>query len=123
MQREAVQDGALTGTGAQRGYVAYKPSKVFGRALVEVTGRLNDALCELELSSVALASDMDLERWQEYHRAVDQEIQAFRGRMDRLIKLCGYGIRAEYEEAVLVLLGEPGAGENNGQGEGMEAIS
>ena len=123
IQREAVRNGALTGEGVRRGYVAYRPSKVFGRALVEMTGRVNDALCELELSSVAFASDMDLERWQEFHRAADREIQALRRQMDRLIKLCGYGIRAEYEEGVLALAAEPGAGEKDAQGEALEAVS
>ena len=122
-QREAVQVGALTGDAARRGFVAYMPSKVFGRLMFEVTGRLNDALCELEASTIDHVSDLDLERWQEFHRAVDRELEALRRQMDSVIKLCSYGIRAEYEEGLLALTAEPGAGEKDAQGEALEAVS
>ena len=120
-QRQGVELGVLSRAGARRGFVAYMPAKVFGRVMFEVTGRLNDVLCQLEMSTVAYASEMDLESWQKYHRVVDEQLEGVRKEMDRLIQLCGYGIRGEYEEGVLAVMTEPDKeGQKKGAGEGSE---
>lgn len=100
LQRQALRGGVLTRDGARQGYVAYAPSKAFGRVMLEVTGRLNDALRQLELSTVDYASDMDLECWQSFHRKVDEQLEAVRREMNVLIELCAYGIRGQYREGL-----------------------
>ena len=90
--------GALTNYGANLGYVAFMPSRAFGRIIFEATGRLNDALREMEVASVAYASDMDLSDWQEYQRTVDGQLTAIKAEMEKMVVLCGYGVRGEYKE-------------------------
>ena len=92
--------GALTNYGANHGYIAFMPSRAFGRIIFDATGRLNDALREMEVASVAYGSDMDLAQWQEYQRVVDGQLGAIRVEMEKMIQLCSYGVRGDYKEGV-----------------------
>lgn len=118
--RSQARAGILTSSGRRDGYVAYRPSKVFGRVLWETTGNLNDALLALEGSTIDYASRMDLETWQRYHQVVDERLEAVRRAMDGVIELCRYGVRGEYEKGVAV--GEGREVEDGGEvEEGAEA--
>ena len=115
--RSQARAGILTSSGRRDGFIAYRPSKVFGRVLWEATGTLNDALLALERSTIDYASTMDLETWQRYHRVVDERLEAVRRAMDGVIELCGYGVRGEYEKGAAVGEGR----EEDAEPEGEEA--
>ena len=97
---KARRDGALTVYGMNRGYVAFLPARAFGRVMFAATMELNDVLRELELASVADASDMDLSVWQEYHRAVDDQLKVIRGAVGKMKELSQFGIRGDYKEGI-----------------------
>lgn len=97
---KARREGALTVYGMNRGYVAFVPSRAFGRVMFVATMKLNDVLRELELASVADASGMDLTVWQEYHRAVDGQLEVIRSAVERMMELSDFGIRGDYKDGI-----------------------
>ena len=105
---KARREGALTVYGMNRGYVAFVPARAFGRVMFVATQELNEKLRELELASVADASGMDLAVWQEYHRAVDGQLEVIRGAVQKLKELSQFGIDGNYKEGIRFAKSSPG---------------
>ena len=92
VRQRNVEEGVLTESGRQQGYVAFKSCPFYGRVVGEIVYTFNDALRRVEGRTPQYIADGDVEPVRGYYTGLIRGMRLLRGEMEEAIRFCLGGV-------------------------------
>ena len=83
-----VEEGILTGSGREMGYVAFQPCSFYGRFLGEIVYVLNDALRRMERRTAVYIAAGSAELVRQYYERLTREMALLRTDVEEIVGFC-----------------------------------
>ena len=93
VRQRNVDEGVLTESGRQQGYIAFKSCPFYGRVVGEIIYTFNDALRRVEGRTPQYIADGHVEPVRGYYTGLIRGMRLLRGEMNEAIRFCLGGVR------------------------------
>ena len=88
VRERQVEEGILTDSGREMGYVAFQPCSFYGRFLGEIIYVLNDALRRMERRTAVYVAAGSAELVRQYYVRLIKEMAVLRGDVEEVVRFC-----------------------------------
>ena len=88
IREQNIEEGILTESGREMGYVAFQPCSFYGRFLGEIIYVLNDALRRMERRTAVYIAAGSVELVRQYYQRLSKEMALLRGDVEEIVGFC-----------------------------------